>query len=130
MTIKRIGFACKWIDRPDQINGIKPKDECKLLNTMGTTVAWLNRQSRDAAEEKLWEITKYNIESVRRLVERVGAQHEDLRMVRVGSDVLPVFTEPSWGYFYRQPDVIRYCERHFADVGDLARRLEIGRAHV
>lgn len=125
MTIKRIGFACKWIDRPDQINGIKPKDECKLLNTMGTTVAWLNRQSKAAAEEKLWEITKYNIESIRRLVERVGEQHEDLRMVRLGSDLLPVFTEPTWGYFYNSADVISYCERHFATVGDLARQLGV-----
>jgi UV DNA damage repair endonuclease len=125
LTIKRIGFACKWIDRPDQINGIKPKDECKLLNTMGTTVAWLNRQSKAAAEEKLWEITKYNIESIRRLVERVGEQHEDLRMVRLGSDLLPVFTEPTWGYFYNSADVISYCERHFATVGDLARQLGV-----
>jgi hypothetical protein len=23
---KRIGFACKWIDRPDQLDGIKPKE--------------------------------------------------------------------------------------------------------
>jgi UV DNA damage repair endonuclease len=125
LTIKRIGFACKWIDRPDQINGIKPKDECKLLNTMGTTVAWLNRQSKTAAEEKLWEITKYNIESIRRLVERVGEQHEDLRMVRLGSDLLPVFTEPTWGYFYNSADVISYCEHHFATVGDLARQLGV-----
>ena len=22
---KRIGFACKWIDRPDQVDGINPK---------------------------------------------------------------------------------------------------------
>ena len=26
---KRIGFACKWIDRPDQVDGIKPKDDAK-----------------------------------------------------------------------------------------------------
>jgi len=25
---KRIGFACKWIDRPDQVDSIKPKDDC------------------------------------------------------------------------------------------------------
>jgi UV DNA damage repair endonuclease len=122
---KRIGFACKWIDRPDQIAGIKPKDDCKLLNTMGTTVAWLNRQSQIQAEEKLWEITKYNIEAIRRLVERVGEQHEDLRMVRLGSDLLPVFTEPTWGYFYNSTDVISYCEHNFAIVGDLARQLGV-----
>ena len=51
---KRIGFACKWIDRPDQVDGIKPKDDCKKYNTGSTTVAWLNRQTKDVAVEKLW----------------------------------------------------------------------------
>ena len=34
--IKRIGFACKWIDTPDQVNGIKPKDDAKKYNTGAT----------------------------------------------------------------------------------------------
>ena len=52
-TIKRIGFACKWIDRPDQVNGIGPKDECKKYNTGTTTVAWLKRQRKEVAEQKI-----------------------------------------------------------------------------
>ena len=36
---KRIGFACKWIDHPHQIDGIGPKDECRKYNTGATTVA-------------------------------------------------------------------------------------------
>ena len=50
---KRIGFACKWIDFPQQVDGIKPKDDCKQFNTGSTTVSWLNRQSRQVAEDKL-----------------------------------------------------------------------------
>ena len=119
---KRIGFACKWIDRPDQVDGIKPKDDCKKYNTGATTVAWLNRQSRSAAEEKLWDLMKGNIESIRLLVERVGQLDENLRMVRLSSDILPVYTESSWSYFWRQPDVIRYCEKFFAVIGDSARK--------
>ncbi|NDG80135.1 MAG: hypothetical protein EBX47_12080, partial [Synechococcaceae bacterium WB8_1B_057] len=68
--IKRIGFACKWIDQPEQVNGIKPKDDCKKYNTGSTTVAWLNRQTRDQAIEKLWCLMKDNIEATRKLVER------------------------------------------------------------
>ena len=119
---KRIGFACKWIDRPDQVDGIKPKDECKKYNTGATTVAWLNRQSKDVAVEKLWDLMKGNIEATRLLVERVGQLDENLRMVRLSSDILPVFTEPSWSFFYRLPDVRDYAERHFRRVGDLARK--------
>ncbi len=117
----KIGFACKWIDRPDQVDGIKPKDECKVYNTGSTTVAWLNRQSKDVAVEKLWSLTKQNIEAARRLVERVGNLDADCRMVRLSSDILPVYTEPTWSWFWSQPDVVAYAEKHFAEVGSIAR---------
>ena len=97
--IKRIGFACKWIDHPEQINGIKPKDDCKKYNTGSTTVAWLNRQTKDKAVEKLWTLMKDNIEATRKLVERVGNLDAHLRMVRLSSDILPVYTEPTWSWF-------------------------------
>ena len=119
--IKRIGFACKWIDRPDQVNGIGPKDDSKKYNTGATTVAWLNRQTRDIAEQKLWDLMAQNIEATRRLVERVGNLDEPLRMVRISSDLLPVFTHDDWRYFWSIPDVVNYCEKHFAHVGDIAR---------
>jgi hypothetical protein len=48
---KRIGFACKWIDRPDQVNGIKPRDDAKKYNTGTTTISWLKRQTVDVAEQ-------------------------------------------------------------------------------
>jgi len=121
MTTKRIGFACKWIDHAGQVDGIKPKDECKIYNTGSTTVAWLNRQTKSAAEEKLWDLMKGNIESIRKLVTKVGEQDEHLRMVRISSDILPVYTESSWRYFWQLPDVRQYAERHFAEVGRIAR---------
>jgi UV DNA damage repair endonuclease len=91
------------------------------LNTKATTVAWLNRQTQEDAETRLWDIMTHNIEAARRLVEYVGSLPESLRMVRLGSDILPVYTEPSWSYFWRKPDVLDYCAKHFASVGELAR---------
>jgi len=119
--IKRIGFACKWIDRPDQVDGIDKKDDCKKYNTGSTTVSWLKRQSQQVAEEKLWDLMKQNIESVRMLVEKVGTLDESLRMVRISSDILPVYTQPDYSYFWRLSDVKAYAEKHFAQVGALAR---------
>ena len=118
---KKIGFACKWIDTPAQVNGIKPNDDAKKYNTGSTTVSWLNRQSQNTAEEKLWDLVKGNIEAVKKLVERVGALDENLRMVRLGSDILPVYTEPRWKFFYGLSDVRAYCEREFGKVGAMAR---------
>jgi UV DNA damage repair endonuclease len=122
---KRIGFACKWIDGPSQIDGIKQADNCKQYNTGSTTVAWLNRQTKQIAEQKLWDLMVGNIESTRKLVELVGEQHEDLRMVRLSSDILPVYTQQDWCGFWRRADVRAYCERAFGQVGDLARKRRV-----
>jgi UV DNA damage repair endonuclease len=120
--MKRIGFACKWIDHPDQVNGIDKKDDAKQYNTGSTTVAWLNRQSKEVAEQRLWDLMVGNIEATRKLVEKVGALDENLRMVRLSSDILPVYTQQDWSWFWRLPATREYCEREFRAVGDLARK--------
>jgi UV DNA damage repair endonuclease len=117
----KIGFACKWIDHPDQVNGIKPKDDCKQYNTGTTTISWLNRQTKDVAEQKLWDLMVQNLEATRKLVERMGQLEESLRMVRISSDLLPAYTEPTWSYFWRRPDVVGYCSTFFLRIGDVAR---------
>jgi UV DNA damage repair endonuclease len=117
----KIGFACKWIDNPSQVNGIKPTDDCKQYNTGTTTISWLNRQSKDVAVEKLWALMKQNIEATRKLVERVGKLDANLRMVRISSDLLPAYTEPTWSWFWRDADVVSYAEKHFMEVGECAR---------
>jgi UV DNA damage repair endonuclease len=118
---KRIGFACKWIDHPHQVDGIKPKDDCKQYNTGTTTITWLKRQTRDVAEQKLWDLMVQNLEATRKLIERVGQLEESLRMVRISSDLLPAYTEPTWSYFWRRTDVMDYCSRVFSNIGDIAR---------
>ena len=122
---KRIGFACKYL-HPDQTQKKKLLEEIQRpLNTRSTTVAWLNRQTREVAEERLWDIMVHNIASYKRLIEYVGSLHPELRMVRLGSDVLPVYTEPTWSYYWRKPDVRDYAAREFAKVGDTARALDV-----
>lgn len=124
-SVKRLGFACKLIDHPSQMDAIKSNDACKQYNTGTTTVAWLNRQSVSIAEDRLWDLMKYNIESLRLLVSKVGTWEPHLRMARLSSEVLPVYTEPKWRYFYKQSDVIAYAERHFAEVGRIARERDV-----
>jgi UV DNA damage repair endonuclease len=118
---KKIGFACKWIDHAGQVNGIKPTDDAKKYNTGSTTVAWLNRQSREVAEQKLWDLMEHNLESTRKLVERVGNLNDNLRMVRLSSDLLPVYTESSWRYFWRHVDVRSRADALFFEIGRIAR---------
>jgi len=111
---------------PDQTQKKKVLEEIQRpLNTRSTTVQWLNRQTREVAEERLWELMVHNIASYKRLIEYVGTLPRELRMVRLGSDVLPVYTQRDWCYFWRMPDVVAYCERAFAEVGATARALDV-----
>jgi len=118
--IKRIGFACKWSE-------ISPKGLVAVpeLNNSTTTVAWLKRQTREVAEQKLWDLMTHNTEAVYKLVQRIGALDESLRMVRLGSDILPVYTEPNFGYFYSDSTVKNFCEKTFSKIGDVARRNDV-----
>ena len=71
-TQKRIGFACKYM-HPDQTQKKKLLEEIQRpLNTRSTTVQWLNRQTRDVAEERLWDIMVHNIQSYYNLIKYVG----------------------------------------------------------
>ena len=125
MVAQRIGFACKYM-HPDQTQKKKVLEEIQRpLNTRSTTVQWLNRQTREVAEERLWELMVHNIASYKRLIEYVGSLPRELRMVRLGSDVLPVYTQRDWCYYWRKPDVVAYCERAFAEVGATARALDV-----
>jgi UV DNA damage repair endonuclease len=117
----KIGFACKWIDHADQVNGIKKDDDAKQYNTGTTTISWLNRQSKEVAEQKLWDLMVQNLSATQKLVDRVGELDENIRMVRLSSDILPAYTQPDWSYFWRKPDVVSYLEHNFSLVGRSAR---------
>jgi UV DNA damage repair endonuclease len=119
--MRKIGFACKF----SELHPKKGVVSIPELNTGGTTVAWLNRQTREVAEQKLWDLMVHNIKTTQNLIEKIGDLDENLRMVRISSDILPVYTENSWSYFWRKPDVINYCERNFLAVGDSARKRSV-----
>ena len=67
----------------------------------------------------------HNINSIRLLINKVGELDVSKRMVRLGSDILPVYTEPTWSYFWQRPDVKAYAERAFAESGELARQFDV-----
>ena len=116
-TVKRIGFACKI-----QIDHDKPD---KKLNTSTTTLTYLNNQSKDKAVEKLWTIIHNNCEVLKRQMEWIGNLPKNQRQFRISSDLFPAYTHEDWMWFYFEPDVVNYLEKHLIKVGDLARGKDI-----
>ena len=114
---RRIGFACKFVDNTGQT--------VPEYNFKTTTVAWLNSQSKSAAADRLWSLMQYNIGALSAVIHRVGTLDPEQRMMRIGSDMLPVYTEPNWSWFWKQDDVRNYVSANLAHIGTSARNLDI-----
>ena len=124
-NLNRIGFACKYM-HPDQTQKPKILKEIQSKYTeRSTTITWLNRQTREVAEQRLYEIAFDNVTNLERLIRYVGNLPEQLRMVRIGSNLLPAYTHGDWAYFYREPSLQARLERAYSSVGEIARELDV-----
>ena len=115
--VKRIGFACKIQDSPGKA--------AKGMNTRTTTITWLNNQARDVAVQRLYDITKDNLQAVLQQVQWLSKQPLHLRMMRISSDLLPAYTHDNWMWFYWEPDVVRLLESGFAKIGEIAKANDV-----
>jgi UV DNA damage repair endonuclease len=122
--IKRIGFACKWINDPSEVGGMKVNAADRDLNGRSTTMRWL-REHKSEAEQRQWDIMNHNARASLLLVERVGSLDPHLRMVRLGSEMLQGYTEPDWRAWWQRTEIQDHCARIFAPVGEAARRLGV-----
>jgi UV DNA damage repair endonuclease len=120
----KIGFCCKWLNDPSECGGMKVNAKDRDLNGRSTTMRWL-REHRDLAEQRQWDIMNHNTAAALRMIERVGSLPEHLRMVRLGSEMLQGYTEPSWIDWWQQADIQRHLEQIFAPVGARARELGV-----
>ena len=95
------------------------------FNEKATTITWLNRQTREVAEQRLWDIMEHNGKAALKLIKYVGSLPDELRMVRLGSNQLPAYTQHEWSYFWRKPDVRQRAERLYGAVGQASRELDV-----
>ena len=94
------------------------------INGRSTTMRWL-REHKDEADQRQWDIMNHNAAAALKMVERVGTMEPERRMVRLGSEMLQGYTEPSWIDWWQRREIQDHCERIFAPVGDAARRLGV-----
>jgi UV DNA damage repair endonuclease len=85
---------------------------------------WL-REHRDEADQRQWDIMNHNAQAALNMVERVGSMPEHLRMVRLGSEMLQGYTEPSWIDWWQQRDIQDHLAKIFAPIGARARELGV-----
>jgi len=115
--INRVGFACK-IQKSAGV--ADPK-----LNTKSTTITWLNKQTKDVAIARLWDLMRHNMDTLYNQIVWVGRLDRSQRMFRISSDLLTAYTHDDWMWFYFQSDVIKFLETNLSKIGDLARSLDV-----
>lgn len=111
-NINRVGFACKFED------GVTP-------NLKTTTITWLDSAPRQAAEEKLYNLTKHNLVSLFSQVKKIAALPPNQRMFRISSEVLPAYTHDNWSWFYHQKEVQLLLERELSKIGEYSRTHDV-----
>jgi UV DNA damage endonuclease len=124
MINKRIGFCCKWLNDPSECGGMKVNAKDRDLNGRSTTMRWL-REHPEQADERQWDIMNHNASAALKMVERVGSLRPELRMVRLGSEMLQGYTEPNWIDWWQRREVQDHCEKIFAPIGKRARELDV-----
>jgi UV DNA damage repair endonuclease len=120
----RIGFCCKWLNDPSETGGMKVNAKDRDINGRSTTMRWL-REHKDEAEQRQWDIMNHNARAALMMVERVGTLPPERRMLRLGSEMLQGYTEPSWIDWWQRQEIQDHCAKIFAPVGDAARRLGV-----
>lgn len=120
-NIKRIGFACKWAE----INKKGEIASAEGLNTGGTTMAWAKRNNRSMVEEKIIDVAKKNILNTHALIKKVATLPQELRMLRVTSDMLSFYTHEDYTDFWQSQNTQDLLAKWFAPLGETARQHNI-----
>lgn len=121
---QRIGFCCKLL--PEQ-EFTKKKDAAEWLeahNTKSTTVAYLDKLTPTDAIDKICHIIRHNQQALITQFNIIHTWSPQLRMVRMGSELLPVKTFDRYKHVYDEPIVKKVLEG-FTQVGDVARAHDI-----
>lgn len=112
----RIGFACKL----SCINDGKV-ESIEDANFKVTTIAWMNRQTVQAKNERLKQITLHNIQALSRSLSVIAKWPETLRMFRIGSDILPMRTHVAAADFWDNAEFMGVISTKLKAIGDFAR---------
>jgi UV DNA damage repair endonuclease len=122
--MKRIGYACKWLDDASEVRGMKVNAANRVLNGRSTTMRWLREHPLEA-EQRLYELMNHNTTAAVKQIERVAQLPPQRRMMRIGSEMLSGYTEPNWIKWWQHSDQQSHCEKIFAPIGETARRLDV-----
>jgi UV DNA damage repair endonuclease len=120
MTIKRVGFACKFMHNDRTLKPKMLKEIEGPLNYRGTTIRWM-REHQEEAQDRVYDIVEHNLNATERLIDYVSTLPLSQRMLRIGSDMLPAYTEANFGHLTKTNYITDMIATKLSNIGDKAR---------
>ena len=123
--MQRLGFACMY-RHPHRSLSIKALETIeRAFNPRTTTLRWMTGAGKAAARTKLLELVQHNLDAQLRLLSYVSELPPMLHMLRLSSDLLPLYSHPGVAPLYREPAFQALMAERFAAIGQLAREHNI-----
>ncbi len=119
----KIGFACKY-----KHNSVDEKENARIekeFNTTTTTLRYMSSLDADNKIEKLFNIISHNLNSNLKLIKYVSTLPEELKMLRIGSDLLPFYTLEDYKFIYEKNEFRDLIEKKLKEFGQYARKNNI-----
>ena len=120
----RVGFACKYMYEDQNLKPKQLKEVQQPLNFRGTTIKWL-RENQSLSQEKVYELIIHNLDATERLVDYVSSLPIQQRMLRLGSDMLPAYTEPTFGHLSKTNYITTIIADRLNTIGEKARANDV-----
>ena len=125
MSEARLGFACMYRHSHRSLATKELEAIEKAFNPRTTTLRWISSATVEAAGEKLRQLIEHNLDAQLRLLAYVAELPPALRMLRLSSDLLPLYSHPSVTAFYQDPALQAHLQQRFMEIGDYARDANI-----
>ena len=124
MINKRVGFACKFMHHDRTLKPKMLKEIEGPLNFRGTTIRWM-REHLDEAQERVYDIVEHNLNATEHLIDYVSTLPLPQRMLRMGSDMLPAYTEKNFGHLTKTNYITDRIASRLSTIGDKARKNDV-----
>ena len=102
---------------------LKPKELKEIqqpLNFRGTTIRWL-REHKEQSQEKVYELVEHNLNATENLIDYVSTLPMEQRMLRLGSDMLPAYTEVNHQHLTKTNYITNLVADRLNTIGEKAR---------
>lgn len=100
MLQSRVGFACKYMHEDQDLPKPKLEKIQRQYNGRSVSLTSLRKMNDAQSYEKICEVVKFNLSCYRTLAEYVSKLPVKQRMLRLGSDLCPLYTHNEYNKHY------------------------------